>query len=105
MESQLLLRAAAKLQDLRDGRLDKPEDVVAALRYNRKLWMIFGQSVSRDENPLPKPIRTNIFNLAAFVIDRCFQAEMKFEPEKLDALISINREVAAGLRAAEAPAA
>lgn len=104
MESQLLLRAATKLQELRDGRLTRPEEITAAVRYNRKLWMIFGQSVTRDENPLPKAVRTNIFNLAAFVIERSHQIEMKFEPEKIDALININREIAAGLRASDTPA-
>ena len=102
LESQLLLRAAARLQDVREGRISEARDVVSALRYNRKLWMIFGQAVSRDDNPLPRDMRTNLFNLAAFVIERSFQLEMKHEPAKVEALVNINREIAAGLRSAAA---
>ncbi len=101
LEAQLLLRAAAKLQAVKDAEAQADTDVVSAIRYNRRLWLVFAGSLGRPENQLPAAIKQNVANLANFVINH----SMKLESDKdgalgrVGVLININREIAAGLRA------
>src|ERR1700730_5133598 len=100
LEAQLLLRAASKLQAVKDGTVTKMADVLSAVRYNRQLWLIFAFSTNSPDNPLPIEIRKNVISLAAFVVNRSITLETAAEPqpERVDVLININREIAAGLR-------
>lgn len=94
------MRAAAKLQAVHDGSLVKSEEVVSAIRYNRRLWTLFGGSVGRPENPLPAEIKQNLANLANFVVNHSMKLETSTESNagRVGVLININREIAAGLR-------
>ncbi len=100
LEAQLLMRAAAKLQAVQDGGLVNSEEVVSAIRYNRRLWILFGGSVGRPENPLPATIKQNLANLANFIVKHSLSLETSTENTagKVGILININREIAAGLR-------
>ena len=100
LEAQLLMRAASKLQAVKDGAVTKMADVLSAVRYNRILWVLFAFSTSNPDNPLPIEIRKNVINLAAFVVNRSITLETAEEPEpdRVEVLININREIAAGLR-------
>jgi flagellar protein FlaF len=49
----LLLRAAARLQAIRDEWAARQADLQDALLFNRKLWSILVTSVSSEGNPLP----------------------------------------------------
>jgi flagellar biosynthesis activator protein FlaF len=98
LEAQLLLRAAARLSAVQEGWPQTSEDLSPALLYNRKLWTVFATSATRPENPLPNEVKNNIANLAVFIFTQQFEIERERKPEKLRALISINREVATGLR-------
>jgi flagellar protein FlaF len=97
LEADLLLTAAARLQAIRDGWDDKQRELDAALLYNRKLWSIFVTSATSPENPLPPAIRQNVANLGLFVFNQTLAVQANPAPEKLGALITINRELAAGL--------
>jgi flagellar protein FlaF len=101
LEAQLLMRAAAKLQAVKDGTEGVAADVVSAIRYNRRLWLVFASSIGKPENPLPREIKQNVANLANFIITHSMKLESdsKRAPERLGVLININREIAAGLRA------
>ena len=101
LEAQLLMRAASKLQAVCDGEVSEQNDVLSAIRYNRRLWLIFAQSLGRPENPLPAAIKQNLANLAIFVVKHSMSLETSLAPEhnRLGVLININRELAAGLRA------
>ncbi|WP_206513326.1 flagellar biosynthesis regulator FlaF [Pelagibacterium montanilacus] len=99
LEASLLARSAAHLQRIRDDWESGESELNAALTYNRKLWTVLMQAVTREENPLPQPIKQNIANLGLFVMKQTLAATTRPEPGKLDALITINREIAAGLRA------
>lgn len=100
LEAQLLMRAAAKLQAIKDASSRQDGEVVSAIRYNRRLWLVFASSIGKPENPLPSEIKRNVANLANFIIKH----SMKIESDSSDAqdrvgvLININREIAAGLR-------
>src|ERR1043166_5179920 len=97
MEAGLLLKAAARLQSVSDSWGDNREHIEDALLYNRKLWSIFLTSVTRQDNPLPDLIRQNVANLGVFVMSQTVSLMMEPKREKLGTLISINRELAAGL--------
>ena len=99
LEAQLLMRAAAKLQEVRAGKTDR--EIASAVRYNRRLWLIFAGAIARPDNPLPREIKQNVANLALFVVTHSMNLETSTAPapERLGVLININRELAAGLRA------
>ena len=102
LEANLLSRAATQLQIVRDDWDNKSSDLSAALLFNRKLWNIFVTSVTGDQSQLPTALRENIANLGIFVMKQTLSAQQRPEAQKLDVLISINRELAAGLRAVPA---
>lgn len=97
LEANLLLRAAARLQAIRDGWEQQSGDLDAALLFNRKLWSVFMTSVTRNDHPLPDNIRQNIANLGIFVVNHTMELRVRRTPERLNPLILINRELAAGL--------
>jgi flagellar protein FlaF len=99
LEANLLSRAASNLQRIRENWDLAPAELHGALKFNRKLWNVFLNSVTRDDHPLPAAIRQNVANLGLFVLKHTIQLEARPEPARLDVLITINREVAAGLRA------
>ena len=99
VEADLLLKAAARLQSIRDSWNESRSRLDDALVYNRKLWTIFLTSVTNGENPLPAEVRQNVANLGLYVINQTMSMAVDPRPEQLNSLISINRELAAGLLA------
>ena len=97
LEADLLLKAAARLQAVSDAWDADHDQIDEALLYNRKLWSIFLTSVTRADNPLPKIIQQNVANLGLFVMNQTLSLMAEPRREKLVPLISINREIAAGL--------
>lgn len=97
LEAQLLLRAAARLSACLEAEALDKDEAREALQFNRKLWTVFLSAVNRPENPLPSETKSQVRNLAAYVLDRTFKLELKPEAGKLDELININREIAGGL--------
>ena len=98
LEAHLLLKAAAQLQSFRENWSFDAEAVSEALTLNRKLWTILGTSATEESNPLPLEIKENIANLTVFVLKRTLEIMEDPTPEKLSALITINRSLAQGLR-------
>jgi flagellar biosynthesis activator protein FlaF len=98
LEATILLRAASRFQAIRDHWPARRGDLDEAFAYNRKLWTIFVGSVTAEECPLPKDIRSNIANLGFFVFNHQLGCIGLEDPAKLDVLISINRSLALGLR-------
>ena len=99
LEANLLSRSAADLQRIMDNWDESHDQLRHALAFNRKLWNVFLSSATSSENPLPQAIRQNVANLGLFVMKHTIKTEAKPEAHKLDVLIRINRELAAGLRA------
>jgi flagellar protein FlaF len=99
LEANLLSRAATQLQVVRDDWENKRRDLYEALLFNRKLWNIFLTSVTGEQSQLPDKLRENIANLGLFVMKQTVLMQDNPAPQKLDTLININRELAAGLRA------
>jgi flagellar protein FlaF len=96
IEAQALMKAARKLQDA--ANLDASlETIDEALVFNRKLWSIFVNEAMRDDNPQPVETRQGLANLGIFVLSQSAALQVMPEPAKIQSLIDINRNVAAGL--------
>lgn len=99
-EAALLMKAAIGIQRIRDAWPVDDEELRSALTFNRKLWTIFMSSAMKDDNPLPPAVRQNIANLGIFILNETREIILApVNAKRLDALININRQVAAGLRA------
>jgi len=108
IEARALMKAVQKMQDIQN-RWDqvKAEEMDDVLRNNRQIWMIFVDHAMADDGAeRPAQLRNNITNLGAYVFKRTLDILADPKKEKLDVLIDINREIAAGLmskpKAAEA---
>jgi flagellar biosynthesis activator protein FlaF len=67
------------------------------LRYNRRLWVILVSAVTSSDNPLPVQVRQNVANLGLFVFNETVELTAQPDLVKLESLIDINRQIAAGL--------
>jgi len=99
LEANLLSRSAADLQRIRENWEEARGQLSHALTFNRRLWHVFLSSATGNDNQLPQALRQNVANLGIFVMKHTIKTEAKPEAQKLDVLIKINRELAAGLRA------
>lgn len=102
LEGRVLLKAAGMLKELQDNWAEVNSDILdSTLKYNRQIWMMFYDTAieNNEENKRPDDLRSNIINLANFIFKREMEimADKDRSPAKLDALININREIAAGL--------
>jgi flagellar biosynthesis activator protein FlaF len=100
LEATVLTKAALQLQSIRENwtRENHDAQLEDALSYNQRVWSFFQAELSQESNPMPDEIKRNLLALSLFVDRRSFEALAYPAPEKLDALININLNVAAGLR-------
>ena len=99
-EARVLTQGALKLQACQNNWESEDRDAILeeALKYNQRIWSIFQVELAREDNPLPKQIIRDLLRLSAFVDKRIFETIAYPSPEKLTAVININRNIAAGLR-------
>ncbi len=99
-EARVLTQAALKLQNCQENWHGENREATLeeALKYNQRIWSIFQSELSREDNPLPKQITLNLLRLSAFIDRRIIETFADPSPEKLTAVIKINRNIAAGLR-------
>ena len=100
LEASALLKAAARLQAVAETALPGSSDYDAALTHNRRLWSIFAGAVTDPASPLPETTKGQILTLANFIFNQTIRATAQPSAEALKSLVAINRELAAGLRAA-----
>jgi len=100
IEAAVLTKAAVKLKECQDNwdAPDREYRLDEALKYNQRIWSIFQSELSRDDHEMPKKLRLDILRLAAFIDRRLFETMAFPEPEKLNIVININNNLAAGLR-------
>ena len=100
LEAAVLTKAAQKLKICQDNwdsaDLDKKLD--EALKFNQRIWSIFQGELIREDHPLPKKLRLDILKLGAFVDRRILETMAYPSPEKLNIVVNINKNLAAGLR-------
>jgi flagellar protein FlaF len=100
IEAQVLSQAALKLRKCQEGwdRADRVNALDEALRFNQRVWTIFQAELGSQDNPMPDQIKRNLLLLSAFIDRRIFETMISPSPEKLNIIININENIAAGLR-------
>jgi len=99
-EARVLTQAALKLIDCQKH-WDAPDRNIrldAALKYNQRIWSIFQVEIAKPNNPLPMHIKQNILHLSRFIDQRIFDTMAFPDVKKLNIIIKINQNIAAGLR-------
>ena len=102
VEAAVLSQAALKLKECQDNwdADDIDKKLKEALEYNQQIWSILQGELVKPDHPLPRQIRHNLLALSAFMDKRVFEIMAFPSPEKLNIVIDINRNIAAGLRQA-----
>ena len=112
IEAAVLTKAAKKLKECQMNwdAPDRAEQLDQAIRYNQRIWSIIQAELDKPENPLPTQIKVNLLRLSTYIDQRSLDIMAYPEREKLNIIININNNIAAGLRtnpaavAAPAPA-
>ena len=99
LEGRVLLKAARMIQDIQNNWDNADREILeATLKYNRQIWMLFyDTALENPEGSRPNDLRSNIVNLANFIFKREMEILSDPQKEKLNVLVNINKEVAAGL--------
>jgi flagellar protein FlaF len=106
IEASALTKAALLLQACQQN-WDAPDRVASlaeAIEFNQKLWSIFQTSLAEENHPMSRELRADILRLAGYIDKRIFEIMSYPEPEKLNIIIQINYNLAAGLRTGETSA-
>ncbi len=106
LEGRILLKSARMMQELIDGWDARTGDILEeTLLYNRRLWVLFyDEALENNDEGKTNDLRSNIINLANFVFKRELEIMASPAKEKLNVLININKNVAAGLMTKQLPA-
>lgn len=104
LEAHVLLKAATRIQQVIDDWETRKAEFEPVLLNNRKLWTVLVSSVTDETNPLPRPIKQNVANLAVFIFKRTLELTQQPDPARADILVQINRNIAEGLRSRPAAA-
>jgi len=99
LEASVLNKAALLLRQCQNSwdSEDRNDRLSEAVRYNQRVWSFFQNELAKPDNPLPKKLREDILSLSLFVDKRLFEVLAMPSPEKLNAVININLNIAAGL--------
>jgi flagellar protein FlaF len=97
IEAQALLKAARQLQEVQNNWTGPDKKLHSALLFNRRLWSIFLTEAEHTGNPHSLQVRQQIANIGIFVLTRTIEIQMDPDPAKLQSLIDINCNIAAGL--------
>ena len=94
-EAWALTRLALRLRDSKER--NDASEMLEAVRINWRLWTILQAELLDPDCQLPEEVRGNVLSLAQFIDKHTVDIIADPKPEKLDVLISINRELAGGL--------
>ena len=94
VDAIVLRQAADRLQKAQQ--LPNEDYFEETLLYNQLIWTVI-QSEMTAENPLSEEIKANLVSLSIFVDKQTAKAIGTREPELLDTLIDINRNISLGL--------
>ena len=99
-EARVLSQAAMKLIKCQEkwNTPDRSIHLDDALQYNQKIWSIFQAELAKPENPLPNEVKSNLLNLSRFIDKRIIEIMTSPNLDKIEILIKINQNIAAGLR-------
>jgi flagellar biosynthesis regulator FlaF len=95
-EAHALLSCASRLEKACRADCSR-EDYVDAIQHNQQLWTLFQACLCEKDNPLPRELKNLLLNISLYVDKVSFNAMGEGSSEILRGLISINRNIAAGL--------
>jgi flagellar protein FlaF len=95
-EAHALLSCAGRLEAARAEGASM-ESYIDAIKHNQQLWTIFQVCLCEPDNPLPRDLKILLLNISRYIDKASIRALSHFEPDLLKGLISINRNIAAGL--------
>ena len=100
IEAAVLTKAAQKLKACQTNwdAPDRADQLDQAIRYNQRIWSILQAELDKADNPLPDQIKVNLLRLSTFIDKRSLDVMAYPEPHKLNIIININNNIAAGLR-------
>lgn len=100
LEASVLTRAGLMLKQVQENwsAPDRDQKLTEAIKFNQKVWSFFQAELSDPENPLPKNLRQDILNLSIFIDKRLFEIMAKPEKDRINIVVDINMNIAAGLR-------
>ena len=103
-EARILTQAALMLKECQQNwdAPDRKTRLNEALKFNQRIWSIFQSELPREDHEIPKKSRLDILRLAAYIDRRIFETMAFPAPEKLNIVIDINNNLAAGLRGSSA---
>ena len=99
LESTALFKCARLLEECRT-RWDEPESekrLDEAIRRNLRLWSHIQVALVAEDHAMPVSLRVDLLRLSAFIDKKSLDILADPKPEKLQALIEINRQIASGL--------
>ena len=91
-EYRLFAQVTRALISAKDGDFT---DMVKAINWNRRMWLVLQADCANDENALPDHLRAGIISLAIWV-DKHSRKVMSREGQ-VEPLIDVNRSVMEGL--------
>jgi flagellar protein FlaF len=99
LESAALYKCARLLEEcrVRWNEPDVEKRLDDAIRRNLRLWSIFQAELAAPDHQMPVSLRLNLLRLSAFIDQRSLDVLEDPKPEKLQALIDIDRQIASGL--------
>lgn len=97
VEAMAFTKAAVMMEDLKGKEGDR-QALSKALRFNHLLWTIMQADVLEPENKLPDEIKANVMSLSIFVDKQTTKAMRSGTYGDVEILVTINRNIAAGLR-------
>jgi len=105
LEASVLTRAGLMLKAVQDNwqAPDREQKLLEAVKFNQKVWSFFQAELSDPENPMPKNLREDILNLSLFIDKRLFEVLASPDKDKLQIVIDIDFNIAAGLRTTPQP--
>jgi flagellar protein FlaF len=101
IEVTVLEKAAVMLRRCQENWVDQSFSRVLddALRYNQKIWDVFQNDWRSSDCPLSQDMRENLLSLGAYVRKSTLNIIADPKKHKLTTLITINDNLAAGLKA------
>ncbi len=103
MEAMAFTKAVHALSRAKENVRDDTSHA-SALRFNQMLWTLIQANVVEESCRIPAGLKANMLSLSIFVDRQTIKAFADPKAENLDILISINKNIASGLRSsAESP--
>lgn len=96
IEYEIFARVTRELSTKDKSAPDYPAKIAQALRNNLRLWTILANDVAKEDNELPKELRSSIFYLSEFT--RQHTAKVYNGEADVQVLVDVNTMIMRGLR-------